>query len=37
MTGSDPDGRYTVTKEFITDPHQSVVLVHVKITGDESC
>src|ERR1700722_8486515 len=29
-------GRYTVTKEFISDPHHSVVLMNVKITGDES-
>src|ERR1700735_1005948 len=36
VTASDPGGRYTVTKEFISDPHHSVVLMHVKITGDES-
>src|SRR5271154_405830 len=36
VTGTDPGGRYTVTKEFIADPHHSVVLMHVKITGDES-
>ena len=28
-------GRYKVTKEFITDPHHSVVLMNVKIEGDE--
>jgi len=36
VMGSDPQGRYTVTKEFIADPHHSVVLMNVKITGDES-
>lgn len=35
VTGSDPQGRYTVTKEIIADPHHSVVLMNVKITGDE--
>src|ERR1700761_6159167 len=28
-------GRYKVTKQFITDPHHPVVLMNVKITGDE--
>src|SRR5271168_4856882 len=36
VAASDLDGRYTVTKEFITDPHHPVVLVNVKITGDEA-
>jgi glucoamylase len=35
VVGTDPQNRYTVTKEFITDPHNSVVLMNVKITGDE--
>jgi len=30
---SDPDGRYTLTKEIICDPHHSVVLTHVKLEG----
>jgi glucoamylase len=34
--GSDPQGRYTVAKEIVSDPHHSVVLMHVKITGDEA-
>ncbi|WP_260735016.1 glycoside hydrolase family 15 protein [Tunturiibacter lichenicola] len=34
VVASDLDGRYTVTKEFISDPHHPVVLMHVKITGD---
>ncbi|HZY62211.1 MAG TPA: glycoside hydrolase family 15 protein [Edaphobacter sp.] len=33
VTGTDPDGRYTVTKEFISNPHHSTVLMNVKITG----
>ena len=36
VVGSDPMGRYTVTKEMVADPHHSVVLMNVKITGDES-
>jgi glucoamylase len=35
VTATDLSGRYTVTKEFISDPHHAVVLMHVKITGDE--
>jgi glucoamylase len=35
VVGSDPAGRYTVTKEMVADPHHSVVLMNVKITGDE--
>lgn len=29
----DPDGRYTLTKEVICDPHHSVLLVNVRLTG----
>jgi glucoamylase len=36
VVGSDPRGQYTVTKEIIADPHHSVVLMNVKITGDEA-
>ncbi len=32
-TNRDPDGRYTLTKEVICDPHYSVLLVHVRIDG----
>lgn len=32
----DPEGRYTLTKEIISDPHQAVVLVHVRIDGEDS-
>jgi len=35
VVATDLGGRYKVTKEFITDPHQPVVLMNVKITGDE--
>ncbi|MDE1155792.1 MAG: hypothetical protein PW735_08680 [Acidobacteriaceae bacterium] len=35
VTANDLGGRYTVTKEFITDPHHPVVLMNVKIEGDE--
>ena len=31
VAATDPGGRYTVTKEFITDPHHPVVLMNVKI------
>jgi glucoamylase len=36
VSAHDPTARYVVTKEFITDPHHPVVLVHVKIDGDEA-
>jgi glucoamylase len=36
VVANDLGGRYTVTKEFITDPHHPVVLMNVKISGDES-
>ena len=35
VAASDLKGRYTVTKEFICDPHHAVVLMNVKISGDE--
>ena len=34
--GQDPAGRYTVTKEIISNPHHPVVIVHAVIEGDES-
>src|SRR5271170_5769236 len=34
VVAKDLDGRYTVTKEFISEPHHAVVLMHVKITGE---
>ena len=36
VVASDLEGRYTVTKEFISDPHHPVVLMNVKVTGDEA-
>ena len=36
VVASDLQGRYTVTKEFITDPHHPVVLMHVRVEGDEA-
>jgi glucoamylase len=36
MVAHDAGGRYTVTKEFVTDPHHPVVLMNVKIEGDEA-
>src|SRR6195952_4896578 len=36
VAANDLDGRYTVTKEFITDPHHPVVLINVKVAGDEA-
>ncbi len=35
VVASDLNGRYTVTKEFISDPHHPVVLMNVRIEGDE--
>ena len=31
----DPDGRYTLTKEIICDPHHSVLLTQVRLEGDK--
>ena len=36
VVANDLQGRYKVTKEFITDPHHPVVLMNVKIEGDEA-
>ena len=30
----DPDGRYTITKETITDPHAPVVLIRVRLQAE---
>jgi len=35
-TNSDPDGRYAIVKEIITDPHLACILQRTKLTGDES-
>jgi glucoamylase len=31
----DPDGRYSLTKEIICDPHHSVLLTRVRLEGDK--
>jgi glucoamylase len=31
----DPEGRYTLTKAIICDPHHAVVLQHVRLEGNE--
>ncbi len=33
-TNRDPDGRYTLIKEIICDPHHSVLLVHSRIEAE---
>jgi glucoamylase len=33
---SDPEGRYEIVKEMIADPHQSCVLQHIELRGDEA-
>ncbi len=35
VTSRDPDGRFRLVKEIISDPHQPCVLVHTKVEGDE--
>ena len=32
-TNSDPDGRYRIIKEIISDPHRAVVLTRVRLEG----
>jgi glucoamylase len=36
VVATDLGGRYKVTKELVTDPHQAVVLMNVRIEGDEA-
>ena len=33
---ADPEGRYEIVKEIISDPHQCCVLQHVELRGDET-
>ena len=35
LTNSDPQGRYKIIKEIIADPHHPVVLMRVRLEGDE--
>ena len=34
LTNFDPDGRYTITKEIISDPHLPCILQHTKLNQD---
>ncbi len=34
ITSSDPQGRYRIVKEVISDPHQPCVLIHVRLEAD---
>ncbi len=36
LTNSDPQGRYKIIKEIIADPHHPVVLMRVRLEGNES-
>lgn len=36
ITSRDPEGRYSLIKEIISDPHYPVILVHVRVEGEES-
>src|SRR5579871_3866153 len=36
VNGTEEQKRYSVTKEFIADPHHSVVLMHVRVSGDDA-
>jgi glucoamylase len=35
ITSRDGDGRYTLTKEIINDPHYPVVLIRVRLAGEK--
>jgi len=36
ITNTDPDGRYVIIKEVITDPHLPCILQHTRLKGDKS-
>src|SRR3990170_8882437 len=36
VTTTDPERRYTITKEIISDPHLPCLLQHTRLTGDEA-
>ena len=36
VVGGPADKKFKVTKEFISDPHHPVVMMHVKIEGDDA-
>ena len=35
LTNADPQGRYKIIKDIIADPHHGVVLMRVRLEGDE--
>lgn len=35
IVNRDREGRYTITKQIINDPHYPVVLIHTKLEGEE--
>ena len=36
VSANDAQGRYSIVKEFVSDPHRPVILMKVKISGDEA-
>ncbi|MGH9856971.1 MAG: glycoside hydrolase family 15 protein, partial [Acidobacteriota bacterium] len=36
VTGTDPEKRYRIVKELITDPHLPCVLIHTRVEGTEA-
>jgi glucoamylase len=36
VMNTDPEGRYAITKEIITDPHLPCILQHTQLTGDDA-
>jgi glucoamylase len=36
IVNRDPQGRYRIIKEVVSDPHQPTVLINVKLDGDEA-
>ncbi len=36
IVNSDPEGRYSISKEIISDPHAPVLLIRVKFSGDDA-
>ncbi len=35
ITSEDPEGRYRIEKQIIGDPHESAVLIHVRLEADD--
>ena len=36
ITNSDPEGRYRIVKQVITDPHYACLLIHTRIEADDA-